>query len=234
MPRLLITILLVAAGALPALAGDDDATISVTGTATVTIVPDEFVWHLQVRNEGPELPAVVDVHTGRVDQVLRFLAKMDVAEDDMSPSRMSCGENWNHRRGERIREGYYATTRVSFRSGDLDAYVKLWTGLAAIDGVSISSVDYDHSERIRYQDETRRAALRAAREKAADLAAVLDARIGAPLRIVENPDRGVRPYPNPSNVKLMAEGDAGAAASTPGRIELRVSIDAVFRLLPGE
>ncbi len=231
MYKLLIPILIATVGAMPVMAGDDTPTISVTGTATVDIVPDELVWNLQVRNEGPDLPGVVDVHTARVDAVLKFLAKMDVAEDDMSPSRMSCGENWVHRDRARVMEGYHATTRVTVRSRDLDAYVKMWTGLAAIDGVSIQSVSYDHSERIRYQNETRREALRAAKAKAADLAAVLDAKIGEPLKIIENPGRGLRPMM--ANTMRVPEGDAGAAASTPGRIELRMSIDVVFQLIPG-
>lgn len=233
MQKLLIAVLITATGALPALGGDETPTISVTGTATVEIVPDELVWKLEVRNEGKDLPGVVDVHQGQVAAVLGFLERTGIEEDRMSPSRMSCGENWVHRqRGERVKEGYHATTRVGFRSNDLDAYVDLWSGLAAIEGVSITSVRYDHSERITYREETRREALRAAKAKAADLAAVLDAKIGPPLQIIENAGR--RPYPNPSNSVRMAEGDAGAAAATPGRIEISMSIDVVFELKPGE
>jgi hypothetical protein len=69
---------------------------------------------------------------------------------------------------------------------DLSSYKPLWLGLAEMSGITVEGVTYDHSKRIAYQNETRRKAVLAAKEKAADLAAALGSEIAEPVRIEED------------------------------------------------
>lgn len=232
--RTMMTILLPALLlAMPALAEQGPPTITVTGTAFTEVVPDEMIWNLRVHNGGAELEDVARAHHELVGSVLAMLKKEGVEEKETRTSRMTFGENWVQRDRTRYKEGYTASTHLTFTSTDLDAYTRMWVLLAGFEGLEVNSVSYDYADRIAVQDETRREALRAARTKAADLAAVLGAALGEPLHIVEQGSR-VRPLPMYSNKSMRMEADAGGAApaQAPGQITIRMGIEAVFRLVP--
>jgi uncharacterized protein YggE len=226
-------LILLAAGA--AAAENDLPTISVQGTATTEVVPDEMIWHLLVQNRGATLETVAADHQRLVGEVLQMLEKAGIDEKKLQTTRMSFGENRVYRNGSHVREGYIATTNVTFTSADLDAYAGLWIRLAGVDGVEVQNVTYDVADRIALQDETRLEALRVARRKAAGLAAVLGATLGEPLQIVES--AGAMPHqPMMMNAVRLAESDAGGAgkAHAPGQLTIRMTMSVVFRLVPGQ
>jgi uncharacterized protein YggE len=231
MLSLLIPILLLGA---PTLADENPPIISVVGTATTEVAPDEMIWRLRVHNQGLELPAVAEEHHRLMAEVLALLTAAGVAEEDLQTARMTFGENRVYRQGTQYKEGYIASTDVTFTSGDMDSYSDLWIRLSGFEGLAVQGVHYDLADRITIQDETRREALKAARTKAAGLAEVVGATLGEPLRIAEQ-GTGVPPMPMTRNVAMMAEaGDAGGGpAHAPGRITIRMSIEATFRLIPG-
>lgn len=231
----LLALPLVLLSAAPVSAEEGPPTIAVTGTAFTEVLPDEMVWQLRVQNKGPQLEAVAATHHERVGSVLALLKKEGIEEKETRTSRMTFGENRVYRQGTQYKEGYIASTHLTFSSTDLDAYTRMWTLLASFDGVEVNGVSYDLSDRITVQDETRREALRAAQKKAADLAAVLGATLGGPLHIAEQ-GSGARPLPSYSN-KMMAmesEGGATSVAQAPGQITIRMGVEAVFRLVPAE
>ena len=98
-------------------------------------------------------------------------------------SRMQFGENWTWKKNGREKEGYFATTDITFPMTDFDTYGQLWVALSKIDNMSIVNISYDHTERISYQNEARKKALTVARKKAGDMAAVLGVKIAEPLVI---------------------------------------------------
>jgi len=219
-----------------AVADTDVPTITVTGTAFTEVVPDQMIWHLRLQNKGPELPGVAEVHQQRVGSLLSLLKKEGIEEKELRTSRMTFGEHRVYRQGTQYKEGYIASTNVTFTSGDLDSYGELWILLSGIEGVEVHSVSYDLEDRITVQDETRREALRAAHRKAADLAEVLGATLGGPLHIVEQ-GSGVRPLPRHSNVAMRMDSEGGggqAPAQAPGQITIRMGVEAVFRLVVGQ
>ena len=143
--------------ALPAAASELPG-VSVFGTATTRVTPDEMVWHLVAQNTGPKLSSVAEQHTKLVHQTLSFLKERGIRDSDLQTSEMEFGENWQYQFSSRVKEGYFARTRISFRTSNLAAYKPLWLGLAEVSGIAVQWVDYDHSKRIAYQNETRRPA----------------------------------------------------------------------------
>ena len=106
-------------------------------------------------------------------------------------------------------------------------------GLARIEGVGIQSVNYDLSDRIQYQDETRRNALLAAWKKADTLAKTLGSGIGAPLLIEE--DASAYPsYLNTVNDARFSGNIDNSEILAPGKIPIRVRVKASFRLINPE
>ncbi|MEI6389486.1 MAG: SIMPL domain-containing protein [Verrucomicrobiota bacterium] len=213
--------------------------ITVFGTATTEVVPNQMVWSLQVENKGDVLETVAREHTKSVQKVLEFLNQSKVDPKALQTSRMRFSENWEYRANSRVREGYVASTEISFKTTDLELYVHLWLGLAGMPVVSVQSVTYDHTGRIDFQNQTRDKAILAAKEKAAASAKTLGAEIGAPLLLEEvlSPSEGWQMTfeNNLRNTNIAAEGGEGRGSPeglAPGTIPIRIRVKAAFQLLP--
>jgi len=201
--------------------------ILVYGVATTEVEPDEMIWYLTVKNTGPELKGVADRHNNIVKKTLNMLKNENVDEKEIQTAGMQFGENIEYKNQTRVREGYFASTYISFKLKDFDKYRDLWIGLADIEGVSLEGIYYDHSKRIDYQNETRKKALLAAKEKALAMAQTLESEIGNPLLIEEDLQEGS--YSN----ELAG---IAAVASEPdyivlGVIPIEIRVKAAFELV---
>jgi uncharacterized protein YggE len=142
---------------------------------------------------------------------------------------MELGENWVYKQQSQVREGYVASTSVVFRTSDFATYKPLWLGLVSISGVSVNQVLFDHSQQIAHEKETRRKAVLAAREKAADIAKTLGLEIGEPL-VIEEEQEG-REFSVDNTFISTAEAVREQAALAPGTIPIRMRVKASFRLM---
>lgn len=149
---------------------------------------------------------------------------------------MEFGENWEYRSNSRVKEGYFASTNIFFKITDFQQYRPLWFGLSRFESVTVDGVYYDHSKRIDFQNETRKEALLAAKEKAIVLAETLGSRIGEPLLIEE--DASLQEYlrnSRYSNVLSRSENDLNAGEGiAPGTIPIKMKMKLVFRLISPE
>lgn len=216
--------------------------ITVTGTALTEAVPDKLAWSLELRNTGLELPKVADKHANLSMETLKALKELGIEEKDTQTSRMEFGENMVYRDHSRVREGYFASTQISFKLADLAKYKDVWLRLAAMSSLSVKSVAFDHSNRIELRKETRRKALLAAKEKAEAMAEVLNAKVGDVLSISEDVGTqslaGGNAYLSNNinyNGIAQAEGrddDAGTGGTiAPGTIPISIHVVVSFRLL---
>lgn len=210
--------------------------VTVYGTAITEVVPDQMIWLVGVSNKGPALDQVAQKHAGIVAQAIALLKAAKVEEKEIQTARMEFGENWEYRDESRVKEGYVASSAITFKTGDFGAYRSLWEGLSRIEGASVNGVYYDHSRRIDFQNETRRKAVLAAREKAREIAQTLGARIAEPLLVEE--DLGVSEgwtsrFSNFIAQERTAAGDAAGSAGflAPGNIPIQIRVKASFRLV---
>lgn len=207
--------------------------ISVFGTAVTRIIPDKMIWHLQVRNKSSSLDSVAKEHIDIIKKVTAFLKESSVKDDEVQTSRMEFGENWEYKDRSRVKEGYYAITHVTFTMTDFNSYERIWKGLSLIENTSVNEILYDHTERIKHQNETRVKALIAAKEKAQLLAKTIGSEIAEPLLIEEislSNDVENRPNVLQARREAFAEGDEGTPIS-PGLIPVRMRVKATFRLI---
>jgi uncharacterized protein YggE len=206
--------------------------VEVYGTATTEVAPDQMRWYVTVRNKGPKLPAVAEQHSKIVEQVLAVLKQSGIKDAEVQTARMEFGDNWEYKNQSQVWEGYFASTAVLFRTSSLESYKPLWIGLAAIAGVRVDGVYFDHTKRIDFQNETRRSALLAAKAKAVDLAKTLGSVLGEPLLIEE--DLSIN-QPEGSNISNNYRVDEGASAVkeglAPGKIPIRIRLKVAFRLI---
>lgn len=233
--ELMAGVVLLTGATLAAAADDLLPHVSVSGTATTEVVPDQMVWRLTVVSKGPKLPAVAEQQSKTVQRVLAFLKQTGIKDAEVQTSKMEFGENWEYRSGSQVREGYFASTTVAFLTSELDTYKPLWIGLADIPGVSVENVSYDHSKRIEYQNETRQKALLLAKEKASTLAKTLGSEIREPLSIEE--DLSVSEGWQGVNGRMrnsVSAPDRGANANGDlalGKIPVTIRVKVSFRLV---
>jgi uncharacterized protein len=207
--------------------------ITVYGTSTIKITPDKMIWTLNIQNEGAELKAVAKNHTEIVQSVLSFLKGSSINKDDIQTAMMEFGENWEYKSKSRVKEGYFASTNISFSNLELEKYNKLWIGLSEISGVSVQGVYYDHTKRIEFQNECRIKAILEAKKKAKALAESVGSEIGEPILILEDlsVNEGWQRNVTSNLVQNSGDGDRPDETLSPGTIPIRMRVKVSFRLI---
>ncbi len=160
--------------------------ITVYGTSEIKIAPDKMIWFLNINNKGAKLNEVANEHTEKVQTVLSLLNDTNIKKENIQTARMEFGENWVYKNKTQVKEGYFASTGVSFTILEFEKYNRIWEELSKIQEVSVQNVFYDHIKRIEYQNETRIKAVLEAKNKAEALVKAVGSEIGEPLLIEED------------------------------------------------
>lgn len=218
----------------PILAQDLQDKITVNGTATTKVTPDMMNWSLQVKNKEPNLEKAAETHAAAVKAVLAFLNAQEIPATDIQTSGMQFGQNWSYQGREQVKDGYFASTDISFQLDNLDKYTQLWIGLSRLPHVALTGVYYDHAQRIEIRNTTRKKALLAAKAKAKYLAETLDSKIGRPLLIEEvSESYGLRTsnFTMSNNITSAGGGSEGTANLAPGQIPITMRVKVSFALI---
>ncbi|MEE3176327.1 MAG: SIMPL domain-containing protein [Verrucomicrobiota bacterium] len=211
-------------------AADNPPHVTVYGTATTSVAIDQMDWKIRISNKEPGLEEVAKAHSSTVQSVLDFLMENDLPEHCIQTSGMEFGEHFvSSKLKGRVRDGYQASSSINFKVTDLSKYKDLWSGISRMKNVSLNGITYDNSNRIKHQNETRKKALLAAKEKAETLAITLDSEIGKPLFIEE--ERFGYSRNNFNNVYATNEQAVINDAFAPGQIPITVQIKASFLLV---
>ncbi len=213
----------------------DPPRVTVFGTAKLEVVPDILNRSMQVKNTGPDVAEVAKVNAESVKSVLAFLKEQKLPEESIQTSGMQFGENWIYKNRERVKDGFEASTDISFKLTELDKYKDYWVGIPRLPNVFLNGVSFDTSKRIEHRNATRKKALLAAREKAQALAETLGSSIGKPLYIEEVADTFASLTSNNTfNIAANvadAEGEAsGGDSLAPGRIPITMRVKVSFLL----
>jgi hypothetical protein len=127
---------------------------------------------------------------------------------------------------------YEVSQTIEITLKDLTWYESLTTKLVQ-DGVNrINSVNFLVAEDRKYKDDARLKAIRAAKEKAAAMAAKLGQTIGKPWEIAENSANANYFYANANTLSNAGGGGGTAEESTvaPGEVTIRASVNVSFQL----
>lgn len=209
---------------------DELPRISVTGTAVTLVKPDLIIWNIRVENEEKELNQVAEKHTKIVENILAFLKTKNINKNNIQTSSMKFGVKTKYIDNTQVKDGYFASTDISFELRQLDQYNGIWTGLANIDNVEIINISYDTSKRIDIKNETRIKALLAAQSKAKALAEAVDAKIGEPI-LIEDTSQQWSPS-TANNIQFSrAEVSDRSGNIAVGELRIEMEVRAEFKLI---
>lgn len=248
----LLILMLVTFTASPALAqqvlGEDEKplrTISVTGTVTKKIMPDVIVWQIVVTDTDPDIERAGDANEKSIRNVLEVADDLDIVAEDIETGVLEMQRVFERDRfGNKVVFRHFEVKRTVFvRQRDLERFDEFYKSLIKATEVEVSfSLESSRIEAVRY--ETRLEALRTAKKKAADLAKVVDAKLG-PVLTIQEAYTPVMPRYNARAANMMmameaapggagggggGEADAESGTFAPGAIEVKVTVHATFEL----
>jgi uncharacterized protein YggE len=207
----------------------DRPTISVTGTAKVSVTPDTAHLSMGVRHRADSAEEALNTVSTKTSDLIKTLTDAGIAKKDIQTTNLSVWPSYGGPRGEEI-IGYEASNSVTVKTTDIAGVGALIDEISGVvgdsltlDGISFSVGDPDAA-----LADVRGDAVADARAKAQQYVAGEDLTVGAILHIVEN---GSVPPPMPMYAR--AAGDTAAEAAVPiepGEQELSVDVTVIFEL----
>ena len=201
-------------------------TLTVTGTATVEVVPDMATVSLGVTTNGATAGAALAANSDAVAAVIARLKEAGIAPADIQTSNLSVNPNWvGNASGVSEVQGYVAMNMVSVRIRALDQTGAVLDAAVADGANSLNGLYFSLQDSRGAEDEARRKAVADALSRADLLAQAAGSKLGPVLSITEG--GMASPLPGP-----MYRMDA-AAAPVPveaGTVGVTSSVTMVFQI----
>ncbi|OAB25280.1 hypothetical protein SAMN05444395_10999 [Flavobacterium fryxellicola] len=202
--------------------------INVSGEGKVKVVPDQASIVVTVETKGNNAKDVKKQNDEKIDAVLKFIKKMNLAPADYKTQRVSLNPQYDY---EKKKHSYNATQTIEIVLKDLSKYDELMEGLVD-EGINrIDNVTFQSSKLAQYQSEARKLAMKEAKLKAEDYVSVLGQKIGRAMTISDN-SQTYSPQPLYATMKTMEMSDTRAPRETlaVGEINITANVTVSFIL----
>lgn len=235
-------LLLIAPASSVAVEAPTSRTISVTGEAAVQVVPDEVVLTLGVESRNKDLKAVKNLRDRKMNDLIAAARSAGVAQKDIRTDYFNLQPEYEHSpTNQKAFVGYVQTTTVVLTLRDTSNFEALLTAIVQAGVEYIHGIDFRTSELRKHRDEARNLAIKAANEKAVELASALNQKVGRPMSIQEGQSGWTSSYgsrwgragQNVSLNSLRAASDSAPIQDTalaPGMLNIRATVSATFEL----
>ena len=228
------------------IAADEEpvGTISVTGDATVKVVPDEIVITLGVETRSEYLDEAKQENDKRVRRVIALAKSHGVEAKHIQTDFINIFPEYeylNHAVDRIV--GYRVGKTIVITLRDIDKFDGLFADVLELGANYVHGVEFRTTELRKYRDQARALAINAAEEKAIALASELSHSIGNPTHINENHSGWWSSYGSwwgyrwgsnmmSQNVVQNAglEGYTTEGGVAPGQIKVSASVSVTFDL----
>ena len=165
---------------------DQPGTISVSGEAVVKVIPDEVILTLGVETWHRELSVAKRKNDERIGDVLKLAQRYGVEHREIQTDFISIEPRYQDPYNRGVIEGFFVRKTVNVTLRDISQFDPLLSAVTEAGVTHVHGIQFRTTELRKHRDQARALALQAANEKAADMAAVLDTRIGAPRSVNED------------------------------------------------
>jgi uncharacterized protein YggE len=204
--------------------------INVSGEGKIKVTPDQAAISISVETKGVKASDVKKENDIKIDAVLKFIKKMNIAKEDFQSQRINLYPNYDY---EKKKSNYLATQTVVVLLKDLNKYDVLMDGLVDLGINRIDNVEFKSSKMEALHTDARKLAIQNAKAKAEDFVSVLNQKVGKAMTISDNSQTYYPPRPMyEMKAMAMADGAGGAPRETlaTGEIELVVNVSVSFVL----
>lgn len=202
--------------------------INVSGEGKVKVIPDQATIMVTVETKGNNAKDVKKQNDEKIDAVLKFIKKMNVAPTDYKTQRVSLNPQYDY---EKKKHSYNATQTIEILLRDLSKYDELMEGLVDQGINRIDAVTFQSSKLAQYQSEARKLAMKEAKMKAEDYVSVLGQKVGRAITISDN-TQTYYPQPVYATMKNMESSDTAQPKETlaAGEINITANVSVSFIL----
>jgi uncharacterized protein len=173
----------------PALAADaacdSSRAIQVSGSAVIKVVPDLVTLQLGVTSNDSTPQGVYDKNTAAIKKVMAAIRQLGVADKDLSTDYYIIRPLYNDYDSLTIK-GYRINNTVVVNLKDVGKVSLVLAAALSAGANEVVDVQFKTSQLRQYRDQARELAMKAAQEKARDLAGAAGAQAGCVLNIDEN------------------------------------------------
>ena len=205
---------------------DTSGTLTVTGSATVNVVPDMATITLGVTTMGDTAAAAMAANNEAVSGVIARLIAAKVADRDMQTSNLSLNPNWvaNAAGDGQVIKGYVAANLLTVRIKALETTGTVLDAAITDGANTLNGLTFGLANPRPTEDEARKEAVADAVARAKVLA---DA-AGAKLGLIQSITEGGAAEPGP--LPMFKAMDAAAVPVAAGEVGISASITIVWAL----
>jgi uncharacterized protein YggE len=204
--------------------------VTVVGTATIKVAPDQMLWNVQVSTNDTALAAAKARHDASLNSALTYIKSLGDAVKDLQTGGIRFDHQTYFPPEADKSKPFSCSTQFTFTLTDFDKYGAICDELAKIDGLQIQGIDYAYSKKDEVSRDALKHALVNAHDKAGDLAGTANCNLGSPLEIIEGGSDN--PGPRPMFRMMAAAAPGGTPAAVPGQIEIIGTVTATYELDP--
>ncbi|OFV86230.1 MAG: hypothetical protein A2620_04585 [Acidobacteria bacterium RIFCSPHIGHO2_01_FULL_67_28] len=182
----LLTLAVTLSGTL-ARAGEPQPKITVSGEAVVKVSPDRVVVTLGIETMDPNLEKAKSSNDRILQLAIKAITSCCADLKEIQTAHLSIAPRYrdSNRRTPEDFLGYFVNNAFAVTLNDPAKIEQLLTVALQAGVTNIDNLSFETTEFKKYREQARELALQAAREKAEKMAAVLGARVGAPLQVTE-------------------------------------------------
>ena len=201
--------------------------INVSGEGKVKVAPDQASISISIETKGIKAVDVKQENDKKMDAILKFVKKSNIATEDFQTQRISLNPNYDY---EKKKYSYIATQTLQILLKDLSKYDALMEGLVN-EGINrIDNVEFKSSKIFQLQSDARKLAMKDAKSKAEDFVSVLNQKVGKAILISDNSQIYIS---QPRMYAMKATFDAESAPRETlaiGEIEITANVSVSFVL----
>ena len=212
------------------------ATISVTGTAELNVVPDSAVFSMFVEKINKNILAAKIENDESVGKILAVAKNNEIADKDVKTDFISVSKRYEFvgvgAARQKLFLGYAVSKTVIVKLKDLQKFESFFSDVLTTGVTEVRSVYFQSSEFQKHKKETRIKAIRAAKEKATEMAKAIGQSIGKAISIDEDSGRFTNANITANYVGALSPGPTSGTGETfsPGTITIRSQVNVKFLL----
>jgi uncharacterized protein len=217
--------------------------ITVSGDATVYVVPDEVSITMGIESHHKKLAEAQAANHASITSVLAYLRGLEIPEKHIKTDYIYINPEYTYKDGEEHLIGYIVRKNIVVTLKDLKKFDGMIAGILDKGINTIHNINFRTSELRKHRDKARDMAVRAAREKAEAMAGALGSSLAYVTDIQEQDTRWWNYYNSgwggssramTQNAMQNAGGNSPSATSTaPGQIAVDARVRISFALQRG-
>ena len=201
-------------------------TVDVAGEGVVHVVPDEATISVRVENTGSDTQELKRLNDATINEVLKFLKKIGIADKDVKTEYMNVNKNYDYNTKT---YSFAANQSLSVKVRDLNSYEAIMKGLMDSGINRVDGIRFSSSKKEILESQARKKAIENAKMKAMEYAGVLNQTVGKAVSISEF--RNSNPQPMYKSAMMSMDAEAGGQQSiSVGEMEVKTTVNVSFIL----